>query len=77
MLVGHQNSLCDDPLPKGVCSTMHVAALESWTSTNLALIFEHIQMFISGRLFFLLSWHGSKKKKYQFWPLRCDENASR
>ena len=30
--------MCDDPLPKGVCSTMHVAALESWRPTNLALL---------------------------------------
>ena len=54
--------MCDDPLPKGVCSTMHVAALESWRPTNLVLLFEHIQMFyIRMTFFFLLSWHGSLK----------------
>ena len=50
--------MCDDPLPKGVCSTMHVAALESWRPTNLALLFEHIQMFLYPDDFFSakLAW---------------------
>ena len=55
--------MCDDPLPKGVCSTIHVAALESWSPTNLALLFEPIQMFLyPDDFFFLLSWHSSLKK---------------
>ena len=54
--------MCDDPLPKGVWSTMHVAALENWRPTNLALPFGHIQMFLyPDDYFFLLSWHGSLK----------------
>ena len=43
---------------------MHVAALESWRPTNLALL----------NFFFLLSWHGSLKKTKKKNKLQARNN---
>ena len=60
--------MCDDPLPKGVCSTMHAAALESWRPMNLALLF--VQCFSSCGRFWTFKTldrnHGSGHGVYSY-----------